>query len=167
MAGLKQPGEAPFDGVVLQVAGELARIGDAEGRGWAQVQIDAGIDEGAVLRERDAGHIEADAGRGESERRFRRYVVEGMLPSGRRVRRQDHAVPVHRGRSAQAEGGVADILVKAAAAECGERAVLLEAAGVDLDAGDPGEGLELHSLCRIGGSRRAYAQVESLLRKRP
>jgi hypothetical protein len=103
--------------VVGKVVGKLSRKGDAEGGGRAQVEVEAGLDERAVLSERHARDVEADAGGGEGERRTRRHVVEGVLPRGRGVRREHHVVPMPDGAEPEAKGRVTDILIIVGAVE--------------------------------------------------
>ena len=72
----EQPGEAAFDAVVGDAVAELAAVGHA-GRGViAQREVEAGVDQRRVLRQRHAVDVKADAGRGKSQRCARCHVTD-------------------------------------------------------------------------------------------
>jgi len=50
---LEQPGQAPLDGVVLHAVAELAGVRDASGRVLADGEVEARVDEGAILGQRE------------------------------------------------------------------------------------------------------------------
>jgi hypothetical protein len=97
--------------VVLDVAGDLARVRDAERDARVHPQVEAGLDECGVARERHARDRETHAGVDEGKLRRRRHVLERVLPSNCGARHHHHPVLQRHDRgSADAERGIADAL---------------------------------------------------------
>ena len=82
--------------VLCRATSELTLIGEAEGCGIGQVQIEAGLNEGGVRGDRHAGDVEGAAA-GKDVGGDRRRVAEGMTPAERAVGRRLHASKIEGG----------------------------------------------------------------------
>src|SRR5690554_4964845 len=77
--------ELCVEAMLACIACQLSLIGDAEGCGFGEVEVEAGFEEGSVFCDRHAGddeRIRAGEGMGGE----RRGVAKGMLPAERAMR---------------------------------------------------------------------------------
>ena len=126
----------------LRVRGKLALIESPEPRPRAEAPVEAGFDQRRIARDRDARDRERRARCLEGQRRVRGHVAEGMLPLQRGTRHQHGAVGQrHRGGSAYAEPGIADVVICARARERRNAAALEERTVAQVHVGQPGERL--------------------------
>ncbi len=173
--------KAALHRVALRLVGQGPAVGHAQGHVAPDLPVEAGLDDGAVARDRHAGHGERCAAARECETGDRRHIPERGTPADRAARHQQRGVAHQEtARSMQAERCVGHVAALPAAGERCRSAPLGEGTGVEVDVGQSGERLEgedpsrnavahftehlrrmraVARLCRAGKSREHNAAV--------